>query len=143
MIHESRANCVGLFRARSAFIVGYRTCQFLSAGLGRKQTAAHASCLSILSSCASPPKPTPPVLSGNNGALLLRWCISFLRLLLAEVGLFPDRPDTGAGVGSPPISGDAYAAVPPMRTPREWLAAGDPTGSVDAEMRIRLLRKML
>jgi hypothetical protein len=117
----------------SSAIVRASSC--LPASVESKQRLTRAAFLSFLL-FLSPPKPTPPVLSGNKGALLLRWCISFLRLLLAEVGLFPDRPDTGAGLVSPPISGDAYAAVPPMRTPREWLAAGVPTGSVAAEMRI-------
>jgi hypothetical protein len=118
--------------------------QFLSAGRGRKQAATYASYLSILLLLLlllNQPLQLQ-YFQGGSGALLLRLCLSFLRLLLAEVGLFPDRPDTGAGLVSPPISGDAYAAVPPMRTPRVWLAAGRSNGRVAAEMRIRLLRKM-
>jgi hypothetical protein len=83
----------------SSAIVRASSC--LPASVESKQRLTRAVFLSFLLLLASPPKPTPPVLSGNNGALLLRWCISLLRLLLAEVGLFPDRPDTGAGLVFP------------------------------------------
>jgi hypothetical protein len=143
MIHESRTTVwVSFGRAAhlsSAIVCAVPVCR------PRSKASSDVRELSFYpSSSASPPNQPLQLqyFQGGSGALLLRLCLSFLRLLHAVVGLFPDRPDTGAGLVSPPISGDAYAAVPPMRTPRVWLAAGRSNGRVAAEMRIRLLRKM-